>query len=674
MKSDVLVTDKEKIHKPYKGLSPYSKADTDKFFGRTKDIQRIINSLLAWHLTVLYGDSGVGKSSVLGAGVIPALEEEANQNMEDYAVPKLAVVMFSPPKGNWQEDPLKSLTAQIEEQITKQMGNIFFPIQPPKPKLSFVEMLEAWTKVLGGEDFDGWLFIILDQFEEYFQYHPKEESEGGFITEFSKALYQPNLHVNFLISLREDFYVNLNRLRGHIPSILDNCLHIEHLDKDEAEEAIKKPIERYYNQQAAPEQPVIIEQKLVDELLKAISYVKVKKTSENAQDGVAISEELISPPYLQLLMTRLWHEMEKNESHCLSLQTLTSLGDKKARNEKDKIKTAIENIIKQYIIKQMEALSDREKEIAAKSFQYLVKRSKNKGIDSLQPNSIDNLAKSVQCKKEELQDLLEKLAQSNPPVIRRISSLDPPNVVRYEFFHDFLASAFFIWGGEYILKKQSKTRRILLFSSLGFLLFLSGYGLCKTIYDNRLNTLAQQTSQAEIEFNNGNQLSALKGIVKAGNQLEQDMLISNRWISQILFSSSQRQTLDKQFNWTFQIILNEIQQVNQFDPPHKSPSNIFFLSPDGKTLAILLLDGTVQLWDRQNNQELVNLKASGSVSSVSFSPDGKTLTIASTKNSSVFVERPIENINLKDMRNQGCKKLQPYLDSYPDQKKELGCD
>jgi WD40 repeat protein len=911
----------------YKGLNPYSEADADKFFGRTNDIQRIVNSILAWRLTVLYGESGVGKSSVLRAGAIHALREEAKQNLENYGVPKLAAVVFPALEGtysSWQGNPLENLIKHIEQEITKEMGNIFFPIRIPESKLSLVETLKAWTEVLGGEEFDGWLLIVLDQFEEYFQYHPQEESGGGFITEIAKVLNQPNLHVNFLISLREDFYVNLNRLRGHIPKILDFCLHIEHLNKQEAEEAIKKPVEQY-NQKVAPSQSVEIKPELVEVLLKAIPQARM--TGEKARGGggldklQSIWEGQISAPYLQLLMTRLWHEMEKNESHCLSLQTLTSLGDNKALNEKDKIKTAIDNIIKQYIIKQMEALSDREKEIAAKSFQHLVKHSKN--------NSIDNLAKLVNCDKKKLQDLLEKLAQSNPPVVRGIPSLDLPNVVSYEFFHDFLALAFFNWGREYIEKKQSKTRRrrrIILFSSLGILLFLSGYGLCKTIYDDSLKSLAQKTSQAEIDFNNGNQLSALQVLVK----LEQDILIRNDWISQILFSSNQKQTLDQKVNWTFQKILNEIQQVNQFDPPNKSSSNTFSLSPNGKTLAIvlsdgtvqlwdwqkptqqpsspfqagssplslsfspdgqtlaillqdgtvqlwdwqkptqqtlplpkgnipsslsfspdsqtlaivlsdgtvqlwdwqkptqqplplpkgnipsslsfstdgqtlaillqdgtvqlwdwqnptqqpspsfqagssplslsfspdsqtlaillqdgtvqlwdwqkptqqpsspfqagssplslsfspddqtlaillqdgtvqlwdwqkptqqpsssfqagssplslsfspngqtlaiLLQDGTVQLWDWQNSQELVNLKASGSVSSFSFSPDGKTLTIASTKKYSVFVETPIENINLKDMRNQGCKKLQPYLDSHSDKKKELGCD
>ena len=131
MKSALAIANNKKIYEPYKGLSPYSQDDADKFAGRTKDIQRIVNSLLARRLTVLYGESGVGKSSVLRAGVIPALEREVKQNIRDDAVPKLAVVIFPSLEGNWQEDHLKSLTKQIEKQITMQMGNLFFSRTPP---------------------------------------------------------------------------------------------------------------------------------------------------------------------------------------------------------------------------------------------------------------------------------------------------------------------------------------------------------------------------------------------------------------------------------------------------------------------------------------------------------------------------------------------------------------
>ena len=61
---------------PYVGLQPFEEADRAFFFGRERDQRVIISNLLSSPLTILYGSSGVGKSSVLMAGVVPQLHRE----------------------------------------------------------------------------------------------------------------------------------------------------------------------------------------------------------------------------------------------------------------------------------------------------------------------------------------------------------------------------------------------------------------------------------------------------------------------------------------------------------------------------------------------------------------------------------------------------------------------
>ncbi len=60
---------------PYQGLQPFTEADTRYFFGRKRDQSIIISNLYAASLTILYGASGVGKSSILLAGVVPQLKK-----------------------------------------------------------------------------------------------------------------------------------------------------------------------------------------------------------------------------------------------------------------------------------------------------------------------------------------------------------------------------------------------------------------------------------------------------------------------------------------------------------------------------------------------------------------------------------------------------------------------
>src|ERR1051326_831333 len=62
--------------KPYKYLDYYSSSDAEIFYGRDRDIEHIVGLVLAHRSLVLFGASGVGKTSILEAGVAPALEKK----------------------------------------------------------------------------------------------------------------------------------------------------------------------------------------------------------------------------------------------------------------------------------------------------------------------------------------------------------------------------------------------------------------------------------------------------------------------------------------------------------------------------------------------------------------------------------------------------------------------
>ena len=63
---------------PYKGLMPYDESDADFFFGRTREVRLVVANLFAAPATVLAGVSGVGKSSMLRAGVLSELATRSN--------------------------------------------------------------------------------------------------------------------------------------------------------------------------------------------------------------------------------------------------------------------------------------------------------------------------------------------------------------------------------------------------------------------------------------------------------------------------------------------------------------------------------------------------------------------------------------------------------------------
>ncbi len=192
----------------------------------------LIDNLLNSRLTLLSGAIGVGKSSVL---------KTAKQNIAQSGIPKFVVVCLSA----WQNDPLAELKNELETEIK----NIVPDVQVPQLGLSLTETLQAWTEILGKEQEVGKISIILDQFEQYFQYHPQEDKEITFLTQLSDALSRNDLAVNFLISIREDALFKLCRLKEQIPGIFDNHLHIKHLDQKSAIADLVKPTDKYNLQQ-----------------------------------------------------------------------------------------------------------------------------------------------------------------------------------------------------------------------------------------------------------------------------------------------------------------------------------------------------------------------------------------------------------------------------------------
>jgi len=244
---------------PYKGLMPYTEEDALFFFGREGECEIITANLRAARLTLLYGMSGVGKSSVLQAGVTHTLLEQAQQRLDDFQFPGFAPVVFR----DWQSDPLEGLSRQIEQTILSLFER--FDLEPVLATSNLADLLKAWTERTKGK-----LLIILDQFEEYFLYHPHEEGEGAFAYEFPLAVNRPDLKVNFLISIREDQLSRLDRFKGRIPSLFDNYLRIDYLNREEAEKAIREPLAQFNHLLPKGQNYLEIEDALVQAVLEQV--------------------------------------------------------------------------------------------------------------------------------------------------------------------------------------------------------------------------------------------------------------------------------------------------------------------------------------------------------------------------------------------------------------------
>ena len=430
---------------PYKGLIPYAEEDALFFFGREQKREMITANLQASRLTVLHGPSGVGKSSVLRAGVAYHLQQLAKQTKSQNGHPEFAVVVFN----SWRDDPVIGLKTRIYDSVAPFLNG-------KRASLSQAQGLEQYLKscTSGKREGDNHqshnstpprpaldLFIILDQFEEYFLYHAKEQGPGTLAEELPAAINSPEIRVNFLISIREDALAKLERFKGTIPYLFENRLSLEHLDQDAAREAIIKPIDQYNRLAPRGQEPFSIEPALVEAILEQIRTGKVVlgQAGRGVVDTINSSPGTtqIETPYLQLVMTRLWEEEVSVGSRELRLETLTRLGGS-AR------------IVRTHLDKIMDTLTPEEQLMASQIFYQLVTPNGTKIA-----HTVLDLAAFAQLQQDppdpRLVALLAKLSDNPGRILRPVDP--PPNqqgVQRYEIFHDVLAPAVLDWQARYV--------------------------------------------------------------------------------------------------------------------------------------------------------------------------------------------------------------------------------
>ena len=413
---------------PYRGLEPYTEEDRRFFFGRKRDAKIIAANLFAARLTVLYGGSGVGKTSVLRAGVIPELQN----------APHAAVVFFN----TWQQPEFETALKTAVAAAVSQRAVSPVSLDSLKPLDEFV--LEC-TRLLRGS-----IFLIFDQFEEYFLYHGPTAAEHGFDAELARLVNRRNIDARLMLSLREDGLSKLDRFQGRIPNLLSNMLRLDHLNRQAAERAIRNPLERYNETPTPGSHAVEIEKALVEALLADRDLMHPAETIVRGEQSPG-AEEKFETPLLQLVLTRIWDEERQARSNILRLSTLRRLGGAK-------------RIVDRYLATVMTRLTRAECDTAAQTFRFLVTPDGSKIA-----STVSALAGSAELPEEKVQHVLTRLAEAR--ILRTVAT--PGQPPRYEIFHDVLGAAISDWRTIYV-RRRERRRRLLRSAAVASLLFAAG--------------------------------------------------------------------------------------------------------------------------------------------------------------------------------------------------------
>ena len=564
---------------PYKGLMPYSEEDAKFFFGREAEKEIITANLMASRLTLLYGASGVGKSSVLRAGVSNHIRELTRQNLIERQRPDFVVVVFS----SWRDDPVRALPARVADAVGITLDSN--SADPVTNSRSLAATLEAWTDRIEGD-----LLIILDQFEEYFLYHSQEDGEGTFAVEFPRVLNRTDLRVSFLVSIREDSLAKLDRFKGRVPNLFENYLRVEHLDRAAASDAIKKPVEQY-NKLFANGREVSIEPGLVETVLDQVRTGTVV-LGERGRGVVAArdTEKQIETPYLQLVMTRLWEEEVKAQSGVLRLETLSRLG-------------GAERIVRTHLDKAIGGLPREEQDIAAQAFHFLVTPGGTKIA-----HTISDLSGYADLPELQLTSVLEKLSGGDIRILRAIQPApDQPAAPRYEIFHDVLASAILDWRARYSLARERRRVIRLRLGVAGLTAFLLAL-LVLIVF------VLIQRQKADSQMLAATAISQLS--VDPHSSLALALEAADKWPTKEAEFALRKSFTDS----ALLLVLRG----------HQKEVNTARFSPDSRLVVTASDDHTARIWDSAEGRCLFILEGhQNRVKSATFDPEGKRILTAS---------------------------------------------
>ena len=192
---------------PFKGLAPFEAADAEFFFGRERLVNELVGRLADSSLLAVVGPSGSGKSSLLRAGLLPALEYQCL---------------------------------------------LVRPSERPA-----AELVDVLARVPRGER----LVLAVDQFEELFAPSITEHERRAFVDALVEAAWDPERRVLILIALRADFFGHLAPYIELADLIAQNHVLLGPMSVGELRRAIQQPAE----QTGLEVEPMLVDT-LVDEV------------------------------------------------------------------------------------------------------------------------------------------------------------------------------------------------------------------------------------------------------------------------------------------------------------------------------------------------------------------------------------------------------------------------
>ncbi len=250
---------------PWLGLASFTEETRQYFYGRDEEVGELSRRVQRKLLTILFGQSGLGKTSILSAGIVPRLRPEGFCPVYvriDYsaeAIPpgeqiKQAIFRATEAQGSWtqsgvavQGESLWEFLHHRDDELVDAAG------KPIIPLLIFDQFEEIFTLAQADDGGRKRAAGFLEELADLVENRPPKALEEkidaddriaeGF--DFARADYR------ILIALREDYLAHLEGVKGIMPSITQNRMRLARMTGQQALAAVMKPGGKLVTQEIA---------------------------------------------------------------------------------------------------------------------------------------------------------------------------------------------------------------------------------------------------------------------------------------------------------------------------------------------------------------------------------------------------------------------------------------
>jgi hypothetical protein len=275
---------------PFPGPGPYATDEHSVFFGREAEVEKLVSFVLATSVVVVDAPSGFGKSSLISAGLIPALD--------DYGVLTIADVRLGGRKSPGTKDDLtENSEIHSADRANPYIDLVRDEILLAQPSLDATRDLgELLGRARINKD-ARLVVLVLDQFEEIFGEEDSTWEETRDFLQQMTDIVNADGAIRIVIGLRNDYLANLLAFDREFPAELRRRFPLEGLDTETAKYAVRTAFEK---------SGVAITEARIRWILNTLT------NSVARSKGPFVPERYVSLIPLQILCRQLWKQLALN--------------------------------------------------------------------------------------------------------------------------------------------------------------------------------------------------------------------------------------------------------------------------------------------------------------------------------------------------------------------------